>query len=311
MFKTPLYIDKVSKRFGGKLAVEDVSFTINPGEIIGFLGPNGAGKTTTLRMALGLIKPDSGTIKTLGETPGSETNFGKIGFLPEERGLYKKQTAMDSIALMAQLNGVKRKEAYKTADILLEKYGLSDAKKKKNKDMSKGMAQKVQLLSVMAHNPEFYILDEPFSGLDPVNQQVLEKIVKEIAKRDSTVIFSTHVMEHAERLCDRIILMAGGRKIFDGTTKEALSKAPRRIVIGAKSNKFVETLSGLTKFLERRSDGAYDLILNDHAQNQDVLERCVAEKIELSRFEPIKASLHEAFVAMVGTDKLTDADFSS
>ena len=309
MLKTPLYIDKVSKSFSGKIAVEDVSFIINPGEIIGFLGPNGAGKTTTLRMALGLIKPDLGTIKTLGETPGSEATFGKIGFLPEERGLYKKQTAIDSIALMAQLNGVKRKEAYKTADMLLDKYGLSDAKKKKNKDMSKGMAQKVQLLSVMAHNPEFYILDEPFSGLDPVNQQVLEKIVKEIAKRDSTVIFSTHVMEHAERLCDRIILMAEGRKIFDGTTKEALSKAPRRIVIGTKSDKFVETLTGLTKFLEIRSDGAYDLILNDNAQNQDVLERCVSKKIELSRFEPIKASLHEAFVAMVGADKLTGAEF--
>ena len=309
MLKTPLYIDKVSKSFSGKIAVEDVSFTINPGEIIGFLGPNGAGKTTTLRMALGLIKPDLGTIKTLGETPGSEATFGKIGFLPEERGLYKKQTAIDSIALMAQLNGVKRKEAYKTADMLLDKYGLSDAKKKKNKDMSKGMAQKVQLLSVMAHNPEFYILDEPFSGLDPVNQQVLEKIVKEIAKRDSTVIFSTHVMEHAERLCDRIILMAEGRKIFDGTTKEALSKAPRRIVIGTNSDKFVEALTGLTKFLETRSDGAYDLILNDNAQNQDVLERCVSKKIELSRFEPIKASLHEAFVAMVGADKLTGAEF--
>ena len=309
MLKTPLYIDKVSKSFSGKIAVEDVSFTINSGEIIGFLGPNGAGKTTTLRMALGLIKPDLGTIKTLGETPGSEATFGKIGFLPEERGLYKKQTAIDSIALMAQLNGVKRKEAYKTADMLLDKYGLSDAKKKKNKDMSKGMAQKVQLLSVMAHNPEFYIFDEPFSGLDPVNQQVLEKIVKEIAKRDSTVIFSTHVMEHAERLCDRIILMAEGRKIFDGTTKEALSKAPRRIVIGTKSDKFVETLTGLTKFLEIRSDGAYDLILNDNAQNQDVLERCVSKKIELSRFEPIKASLHEAFVAMVGADKLTGAEF--
>lgn len=309
MLKTPLYIDKVSKSFSGKIAVEDVSFTINPGEIIGFLGPNGAGKTTTLRMALGLIKPDLGTIKTLGETPGSEATFGKIGFLPEERGLYKKQTAIDSIALMAQLNGVKRKEAYKTADMLLDKYGLSDAKKKKNKDMSKGMAQKVQLLSVMAHNPEFYILDEPFSGLDPVNQQVLEKIVKEIAKRDSTVIFSTHVMEHAERLCDRIILMAEGRKIFDGTTKEALSKAPRRIVIGTNSDKFVETLTGLTKFLEIRSDGAYDLILNDNAQNQDVLERCVSKKIELSRFEPIKASLHEAFVAMVRADKLTGAEF--
>ena len=198
---SPLSIHDVSKSYGGKTAVESVSFTVNPGEIIGFLGPNGAGKTTTLRMALGLIKPDSGEVKLFGDQPGLESNFGRIGFLPEERGLYKKQTARESIAHMARLNGMKGKEAFKIADEMLDKYGLSDAKRKKNKDMSKGMAQKVQLLSAIAHDPEFYILDEPFSGLDPVNQQVLESIVREIAERGRTIIFSTHVMEHAERLC--------------------------------------------------------------------------------------------------------------
>ena len=148
-------------------------------------------------MALGLIKPDEGDIKLFGGTPGDESAFGRIGFLPEERGLYKKQTARESIAHMARLNGMKGKEAFRIADEMLDKYGLSEAKRKKNKDMSKGMAQKVQLLSAIVHDPEFYILDEPFSGLDPVNQQVLESIVREIADRGHTILFSTHVMEHA------------------------------------------------------------------------------------------------------------------
>ena len=207
---SPLSLHSVSKSFAGKSAVSDISFTVQPGEIVGFLGPNGAGKTTTLRMALGLIKPDSGTVNLFGETPG-ENAFGRVGFLPEERGLYKKQTAREAIAHMARLNGLKKKQAFTLADDLLDRYGLGEAKRKKNKDMSKGMAQKVQLLAAIAHDPEFHILDEPFSGLDPVNQQILEGIVREIASRDRTIIFSTHVMEHAERLCDRIILMASGR----------------------------------------------------------------------------------------------------
>ena len=152
MQNSPLSIHNVTKRFGGKVAVEDVSFTVNPGEIIGFLGPNGAGKTTTLRMALGLIKPDEGHVKLFGGEPGAESAFGRIGFLPEERGLYKKQTARESIAHMARLNGMKGKEAFRIADEMLDKYGLSEAKRKKNKDMSKGMAQKVQLLSAIAHD---------------------------------------------------------------------------------------------------------------------------------------------------------------
>ena len=238
----PLALHSVSKSFSGKPAVRDVSFTVEPGQIIGFLGPNGAGKTTTLRMALGLIKPDTGSVKLFGETPG-EKAFGRVGFLPEERGLYKKQTAREAIAHMARLNGIKKKPAFTLADELLERYGLGDAKRKKNKDMSKGMAQKVQLLAAIAHDPEFHILDEPFSGLDPVNQQVLEDMVREIAGRDRTIIFSTHVMEHAERLCDRIILMASGRKVFDGTTQAALAHAPRRVNLAS-------NMDGLTELIE-------------------------------------------------------------
>ena len=308
---SPLSIHGVSKSFAGKIAVEDVSFTVHPGEIIGFLGPNGAGKTTTLRMALGLIKPDSGEVKLFDGLPGDEKSFGRIGFLPEERGLYKKQTARESIAHMARLNGMKGKQAFKIADEMLDKYGLSEAKRKKNKDMSKGMAQKVQLLAAIAHDPEFYILDEPFSGLDPVNQQVLESIVREIADRGRTIIFSTHVMEHAERLCDRIILMAGGRKVFDGPIDEALAKAPRRMVIGSDDEKLKGLMSPFAKNITEREDGALNLILQDTAQSQDILERCVAEKVNLTRFEPKQPTLHEAFVAMVGDDLRADMNLTT
>ena len=308
---SPRSIHGVSKSFAGKTAVEDVSFTVHPGEIIGFLGPNGAGKTTTLRMALGLIKPDSGEVKLFDGLPGDEKSFGRIGFLPEERGLYKKQTARESIAHMARLNGMKGKQAFKIADEMLDKYGLSEAKRKKNKDMSKGMAQKVQLLAAIAHDPEFYILDEPFSGLDPVNQQVLESIVREIADRGRTIIFSTHVMEHAERLCDRIILMAGGRKVFDGPTDEALAKAPRRMVIGSDDEKLKGLMSPFAKNITEREDGALNLILQDTAQSQDILERCVAEKVNLTRFEPKQPTLHEAFVAMVGDDLRADMNLTT
>lgn len=297
----PLSLQNVSKSFGGKPAVEDVSFTVEPGQIVGFLGPNGAGKTTTLRMALGLIKPDSGSVKLFGEDPG-EAAFGRIGFLPEERGLYKKQTARDSISHMARLNGMKKAESYRLADEMLDRYGLSEAKRKKNKDMSKGMAQKVQLLAAIAHDPEFHILDEPFSGLDPVNQQVLEGIVREIASRDRTIIFSTHVMEHAERLCDRIILMAAGRKVFDGTTEEALAQAPRRVVLASKEGTLPEFVAPFSESVETKPDGSLVLTLKPKAQAHDILEKSVNDGLRLTRYEPARATLHEAFVALVGRD---------
>jgi len=212
MKRSPLSLSHVSKSFAGKSAVEDVSFKINPGEIVGFLGPNG---------------------------------------VPEERGLYKKQTAREAIAHLARLNGMKGKDAFRRADEMLDKYGLSEAKRKKNKDMSKGMAQKVQLLAAIAHSPEFYILDEPFSGLDPVNQQVLESIVREISQGGNTIIFSTHVMEHAERLCDRI----------------------------------VETITPMAEELMRREDGAFAVTLTAKAETHSLLEACVNGGIKLSRID--------------------------
>lgn len=301
----PLSLHSVSKSFGGKPAVSDVSFTIKPGEIVGFLGPNGAGKTTTLRMALGLIKPDSGSVELFGQTPGEEA-FGRVGFLPEERGLYKKQTAREAIAHMARLNGIKKKAAFTLADELLDRYGLGEAKRKKNKDMSKGMAQKVQLLAAIAHDPEFHILDEPFSGLDPVNQQILEGIVREIASRGRTIVFSTHVMEHAERLCDRIILMASGRKVFDGTTEAALAKAPRRVILASEMEGLSELAEPFAANIETRPNGDLSLTLNSTAQAHDLLERSVAQGLRLSKYEPIRPTLHEAFVTLVGDDVRRD-----
>jgi ABC-2 type transport system ATP-binding protein len=302
-----LSLQSVSKSFAGVPAVRDVSFTVAPGEIVGFLGPNGAGKTTSLRMALGYVTPDKGQVELFGGPPGERT-FGRVGFLPEERGLYKKQSAREAIAHMARLNGMKRNDAFMTADRLLDRYGLGHAKKKKNKDLSKGMAQKVQLRSAIAHDPEFYVLDEPFSGLDPVNQKILEEMVREISDRGRTILFSTHVMEHAERLCDRIVLMARGAVVFDGSVDEALTFAPRRVVLASENRGLADAVTPFATELARRDDGTLDILLKTDAQVPDLLEKCVDAGVRLTRFEPTRASLHEAFVALVGEDVRADLE---
>ena len=307
MTEPVLELRDVSKSFAGVPAVRHVSFAVAPGEIVGFLGPNGAGKTTSLRMALGYVPPDTGEVRLFGGAPGERT-FGRVGFLPEERGLYKKQNARESIAHMARLNGMTKRDAFLTADRLLDRYGLGEAKRKKNKDMSKGMAQKVQLLSAIAHDPEFYVLDEPFSGLDPVNQKVLESMVREIAERGRTILFSTHVMEHAERLCDRIVLMARGAVVFDGTVDAALDHAPRRVIIASENAGLVDAVTPFAAEVERREDGSLDMLLARSAKTPDILERCVEAGVRLTRFEPTRASLHEAFVALVGEDVRADLE---
>lgn len=307
-----LSLKNVSKTFAGKPAVKQVSFQIQKGEIVGFLGPNGAGKTTTLRMALGLIAPDApsksksegkneGEIRIFGEAPGPNI-FGRIGFLPEERGLYRKIRAREAIAHIACLNGMKAKAAFKRADEMMDKYGLGDAKRKKIKELSKGMAQKVQLIAAIAHDPEVLILDEPFSGLDPVNQKLLEDMVREIANRGRTIIFSTHVMEHAERLCDRIILMSGGEKIFDGDLPSALAHAPKRLLVSADTSDIEGILAPFAQTMSAVDPQTWKLVLKQEFAQQDVLQACMDKKIPISRFEPERTSLHDAFVCLVGGD---------
>lgn len=309
-----LSIENVSKTFAGKPAVKNVSFQIKKGEIVGFLGPNGAGKTTTLRMALGLISPDGktktnpneGKISLFGNSPGADA-FGRVGFLPEERGLYRKITAREAIAHIARLNGMKGRLAIARADEMLDKYGLGEAKRKKIKDLSKGMAQKVQLIAAIAHDPEFLILDEPFSGLDPVNQKLLEDMVREIADRGRTIIFSTHVMEHAERLCDKIILMSGGEKIFEGDVKAALANAPKRLVIEAHGKSAAKMLAVVSTEMRELAPHTWEITLNADTEPQNVLQNCIDHGLKLIRFEPERASLHDAFVTLVKQDKTGDA----
>src|SRR5437588_6341173 len=225
-----LQLRNVTKYYGDFKAVDDVSFSLPAGSICGFLGPNGAGKTTTIRMILDILKPSSGSLEILGRPTALQVRH-RIGYLPEEKGLYKKMKTWAIVAYFATLKGMSKKAAKMRAYELLERYGLKDFADKPTDALSKGMGQKVQMLASLAHDPEFVILDEPFSGLDPVNQQVMEEIIRDISRRNRTVLFSTHVMQHAERLCERILLIAKGKKIFEGSIAEAKRIIPRRVRI--------------------------------------------------------------------------------
>ena len=306
-----LELRDVSKFYGSFQAVNAVSFSLSPGSICGFLGPNGAGKTTTIRMILDIIKPTSGSITVLGRPSALEVRQ-RIGYLPEEKGLYKKMKAWSVIAYFAGLKGMSRKAARQRAHDLLERYGLKDFAEKPTEALSKGMGQKVQMLASIAHDPEFVILDEPFSGLDPVNQQVMEDIIRDIARRQHTILFSTHVMQHAERLCDRIVLLAKGRKIFDGSIPEAKRLLPRRVRIESEDDITpLKQLGGVTLVQEVLDNGSpahrngavqWELELAEQADPQAILQTCFARGIHLRSFNQSDPTLHEVFVRLVGPE---------
>jgi ABC-2 type transport system ATP-binding protein len=301
----------VTKYYGQFKAVDEVSFSVAPGSVCGFLGPNGAGKTTTLRMILEIIKPTSGSITVLGQ-PSALAVRHRIGYLPEEKGLYKKMKTWAVIAYFATLKGLSRKAARQRAFELLERYGLKEFAEKPTDALSKGMGQKVQVLASVAHDPEFVILDEPFSGLDPVNQQVMEEIIRDLARRGRTVLFSTHVMAHAERLCERIVLLARGRKLFDGTIAEARRLLPRRVRL--ETAEPIEPLIQLPAVAcarelpaapgQPQSNGwrHWELELKEGADPQSVLETCFDRRIRLHSFNQSEPGLHEVFVHLVGPE---------
>ncbi|MDB5433614.1 MAG: transporter ATP-binding protein [Caulobacter sp.] len=298
-----LSLSGVTKRYGDFTAVNDLSFTAERGRILGFLGPNGAGKTSTLRMVLGLMAPTAGKIQVLGEDDARKVR-ARIGFLPEERGLYKRMTPVEAIAFLGSLKGLSTGEARKRARRLLDEQGLGEAANRQIRALSKGMAQKVQLLSAIVHEPELVILDEPFSGLDPVNQQTLESLIRNLARRGATVVFSTHVMQHAERLCDHVVLMANGRKAFDGSVAEARAKAPRALVIeGAVRAEDVAALPGVTTVTAEPAEaGALRLTaaLADGASGQEALKAAFLKGLDIVRFELKEPTLHDAFIVLTG-----------
>lgn len=297
-----LTLERVTKRFDQVVAVDDLSFSVEPGTVFGFLGGNGAGKTTSLRMVLDIIRPTSGRIEVLGGAPGRE-NAPHVGFLPEERGLYRQMTALDTIAYFGRLKGMRAADAKREGAALLERFGLAANSKSSIDKLSKGMAQKVQLATALVNHPRLLILDEPFSGLDPVNQGLLEDEIRRMSAAGSTVVFSTHVMQHAERLCDRLLLLAHGRKKFEGTLEEARAELPARLTVVAK--KHPSSISGVESAVDlgEAEPGwrQWDVRLEHGVAPGDVLERCIAEQFPLRRFERIQASLHDVFVHIVGT----------
>ncbi len=300
-----LVLDNVVKRFGAFAAVDGLSFKVAKGEIFGFLGPNGAGKTTTLRMILEITAPTSGRIDVLGSASAIKVRH-RIGYLPEERGLYRKMRAADTIAYFASLRGVPAKEAKARAHALLTRFGLGDFARAKNEALSKGMAQKVQLLSTIAHDPELLILDEPFSGLDPINQATLEALIRELKAAGKTIIFSTHTMQHAERLCDRFLIIAKGRSQFEGTLEEARRRFPPKLVIRTADDIApLRGAPGVIAITERGGEGAaldYVIDLAAGADPNAVLNAAFEAGVRMTRFEHAGASLHDIFVALAGDD---------
>ncbi|MGO9201545.1 MAG: ABC transporter ATP-binding protein [Limisphaerales bacterium] len=308
-----LRLRNVTKLFGQFKAVEDVSFSLGAGSICGFLGPNGAGKTTTIRMVLEILRPTSGDITVLGRPSALEVRH-RLGYLPEEKGLYKKMKTWAIIAYFATLKGMTRKAAKRRAFELLERYGLKDFAEKPTDALSKGMGQKVQILASIAHDPELVILDEPFSGLDPVNQGVMEDLIRELAGRNRTVLFSTHVMEHAERLCERILLIARGRLIFNGSMAEAKRTVPRRVRLETEDD--IAPLRDLAEVsaarpLPRAKGQAHggdqgvlqwELELRENSDPQVILQTCFNRRIRLKSFNQSEPTLHDVYMRLVGPE---------
>ena len=305
-------IDHVTKRFSGHTAVKDLSFAVPAGGIFGLLGPNGAGKSTTIRMIMDIIEPDEGRVSLFGSAASSRDLSARVGFLPEERGLYKKMKVLEHLAFLGEVKGMRVSQAKSKADKWLQRIGLADWGQKKVEDLSKGMQQKVQFAGALIHDPELVILDEPFSGLDPVNLQVMKDVVVEIARSGRTVLFSTHIMEQAERMCDRIVIIARGEKVVDGTVIEVkASFGNRNIALTFSNGKAAAERIMSDRTLTAKVDdygASAEVSLAEGATSQQLLTALVGAGVGLSRFEVVEPSLQAIFIAKVGNAGVVPAN---
>jgi ABC-2 type transport system ATP-binding protein len=296
--KITLEVENIVKRYGEFTAVNDISFEVKAGRVFGFLGPNGAGKTTTIRMIVGITAPDEGNIRLFGEKISSVMQ-DKIGYLPEERGLYKKMKVQEQLRYFAALKDISQKEADKRIDFWLDRMGLQDWKLKKASDLSKGMSQKIQFIAAVLHEPELVILDEPFSGLDPVNVEVLLQAVAELKANGKTIIFSTHLMETAERLCDDIILINKSRKILGGKLREVKESFGKNLLaVRCVGGEKVLQDKSLVEAMTEHADGL-EIELAKDADAQILLKKLIESGAEISKFERIEPSLNDIFIDKV------------
>jgi ABC-2 type transport system ATP-binding protein len=290
-------LKNATKRFDEFIAVRDLSFEVRQGTIFGLLGPNGAGKTTSIRMIVNITAPDEGEVLVMGQHVSPELQH-RIGYLPEERGLYKKMTVNDQLIFFAALKGLDSREAARRVDMWLEKFELSDWKGKKPPDLSKGMQQKIQFIVTAIHDPEVLILDEPFSGLDPVSVNTLKEVILDLKKQGKTIIFSTHQMEQVEQMCDDICLINHATKVLGGRLKEVKGRFGRNTVI----LDYEGPDSFLTDDLVKRHNqfpNYSEILLQDGADAQELLKRALAAGARVNRFELVEPSLNEIFIESV------------
>jgi ABC-2 type transport system ATP-binding protein len=300
--QTTLNVANVTKKYGDFTAVNNLSFEVKAGRIFGFLGPNGAGKTTTIRMIVGITMPDDGIIELFGQKMSTALQ-DRIGYLPEERGLYKKMKVQEQLRYFAALKGVSQKEADKRIDFWLDRFKLSEWKDKNAADLSKGMSQKIQFIATVLHEPELIILDEPFSGLDPVNVEVLIGAIAELKESGKTIIFSTHLMETAERLCDDIILVNKSKKVVGGTLREVKASFGKNLIrlrcIGGEN---VLSDSSLVAKSVKHAD-EIEIALAENADSQVLLKELIESGAIVTKFEQVEPSLNDIFI-----DKITEND---
>jgi len=294
-----LRVENVTKRFGDFTAVEGLSFDVRAGRVFGFLGPNGAGKTTTIRMIVGITAPDEGKVELFGERM-SGTVQDKIGYLPEERGLYKKMKIVDQLRYFAALKDVPQAVADKRIDKWLERMNLAEWKNKKTTDLSKGMQQKIQFISTVLHDPDLLVLDEPFSGLDPVNVEFMIEVLAEFKSQDKTIIFSTHLMETAERLCNDILLINKAKKVISGSLREIKASYGKNLIalraIGGES--ILADRSLVTKATEHSDE--IEIEMAEGADPQVLLKKLIESGANISKFERVEPSLNDIFIDQIG-----------
>ncbi len=293
-------LTRVTKTFGQHIAVDDLSLEVPEGSVYGFIGPNGSGKTTTLRMILHIFHPDSGVIEVLGQQ-GTRAANDRIGYLPEERGLYKKMTVRRVLAYYAALKGMSAAEARPAVDQWLEKVGLTQWGNHKVEALSKGMAQKIQFIAAVVSRPRLLILDEPFSGLDPVNLEVLRAAILELRRQGTTIIFSTHDMMMAEQMCDFIFMIYRGRKVLDGTL-ESIQERYGADTIRLRADGAAEILRGMEKVQNVRDLGqCQEVRFGGDAQE---LLNTLSARTRVQLFEITRPSLHDIFVRIAGADSV-------
>jgi ABC-2 type transport system ATP-binding protein len=302
-------IRSIAKRYAEHVAVRDLSLAVPRGAVYGLLGPNGAGKTTTIRMILNIIIPDSGTITLLGQPHLSKGVTDRIGYLPEERGLYKKMQVRRVLKFLAELKGVDGAVAERRIDEWMERFELKTADKdwglSKIDELSRGMQQKVQFIGTLLHDPDLVILDEPFSGLDPINAQALKDTVLELKARGKTVIFSTHLMDNAERICDAVCIIARGEKVLDGAVADVKAAHGARVVALSVAGEARPAIAHILadRTLVARADDQnryYEIELAPGADPQALLRRVIETGAPIQRFELVQPSLHQIFLEKVG-----------